>query len=909
MSIKPLQVRSEQEEILQKRLDATEVDYPKDKSLVDFFEAQVKESPEAIAVVFGQYSLTYEELNNRSNQLAHYLLNQGVKPDMLVPVCIERGLEMIIGILGILKAGGAYVPVDPGYPSDRINYIMEDIQARLIVSSNACRTRLQDLLAVPVLALDEDFELFSNQSRANPEKKPSPGDLAYLIYTSGSTGRPKGVMIEHVSIVRLFKNDRPLFDFSAKDTWTMFHSFSFDFSVWEMYGALLNGGKLIIVPELTARDPELFIQLLTDEKVTVLNQTPSSFNNVAGQDLAGGGTGLSLRYVIFGGEALHPGVLQPWKKRYPFTKLINMYGITETTVHVTYKEITEEDLLGNSSNIGVPIPTLGCFILDQNQQLVPFGESGELYVEGTGLARGYLNDPVQTENRFIASPFKENTRLYRSGDSVRQLSTGDLLYLGRLDNQVKIRGYRIELGEIESVLTGSGLVSQCVVLAKADGNGEMRLVGYTVSIGEVNKQALQAWLKSRLPAYMVPGIWVAMESMRLTVNGKIDRKALPEPDNDDMTTAYAGPRNENEAAMVVIWKEVLGIERVGIHDNFFELGGHSLLAMRVVLAIRKKFEKELSIMQLFAHPEIAGLVSQLNCQEKSGGILIPIKVTGNKIPLYIICGVGGTAFKFIEFVKLLDPGHPVYGLQQPIENNYSADYPDTIEGIATLYLTEIIKQNPLGPYALSGHCFGGNVAYEMAIQLKRLGKNVVLLSVFDSYVSAEDALITPATTGFFRIPASVKTIWQKFLLKVEFETFLVLNHPRQAFLYKFSGVKLRMGMNEIIWEDKVLKRFNETSRVYEAAFYRYIMKDYDGDMQVFYAKENYAFYDKEKDIAYKNIKRSDFSKNQWARFTRSVNIYNVDGEHSTMFDSRNAGEFATILNSYLDHAESMKNSG
>ncbi|HEY8780009.1 MAG TPA: amino acid adenylation domain-containing protein, partial [Mucilaginibacter sp.] len=460
--------------------------------------------------------------------------------------------------------------------------------------------------------------------------------LAYVIYTSGSTGKPKGVMIEHGNVVRLFKTEPCLYDFNEQDVWTMFHSFCFDFSVWEMYGALLYGGKLIIVPKAVTRDALLFSELLLREKVTVLNQTPSAFYNLQDAFSEKAIKTIPIRYVIFGGEALNPANLQFWKQAYPECRLMNMYGITETTVHVTCQEIEREQIQEGRSLIGKPIPTLSIYILDGNKNLVPTGVTGEMYVGGAGLARGYLNREELTAERFIKDPFSSeaNPRLYKTGDLARWLPEGNIEYLGRIDDQVKIRGYRIELGEIESVLNQSGLVSQGIVLARADSSGNKRLVGYIVSSAAFDKQAIQNYLGAKLPEYMVPAIWVELDSIPLTSNGKTDRKALPDPGITNIATEYAAPRNETEAQLTAIWQELLNLERIGIFDNFFELGGHSLLAMRVVSAIRREMNTELSIRDLFVHPDIAGLGAHLDQQTK--GSLLPAIIAGDRpehIPL------------------------------------------------------------------------------------------------------------------------------------------------------------------------------------------------------------------------------------------------------------------------------------
>jgi amino acid adenylation domain-containing protein/non-ribosomal peptide synthase protein (TIGR01720 family) len=454
----------EQKELLH-AFAANEASYPKDKTIISLFEEQVRKTPGRTAVVFRDEELTYRELDERANQLGHYLKRKGVQAETLVPICIERSIEMIVGILGILKAGGAYVPVDPDYPQQRIGYMIGDTNAGLVLCSSASRHSLSEQQEYELIELDAHWAEISREPLTKPEAGCHPSSLAYVIYTSGSTGRPKGVMIENYNVVRLFETDPKLYDFGEEDVWTMFHSFCFDFSVWEMYGALFYGGRLVVVPKDTARDTKLFGELIVRQKVTVLNQTPSAFY-VLQDHLAEREKELPVRYVIFGGEALNPAKLKPWFRAYPECRLVNMYGITETTVHVTYQPLDLSHIDSSRSIIGKPIPTLSAYILNKEGQLCPVGIPGELYIGGAGVARGYLNNPELTAQRFLPNPFREGDRLYRTGDLGRWLD-GDIEYLGRIDDQVKIRGYRIELGEIESVTNALEEVSaSCVVIHK-----------------------------------------------------------------------------------------------------------------------------------------------------------------------------------------------------------------------------------------------------------------------------------------------------------------------------------------------------------------------------------------------------------------------------------------------------------
>lgn len=595
------------------------------------FENQVERTPDAVAVVFEEQQLTYAQLNLRANRLAHLLLKQGVQPDSLVGLCVERSLEMVIGVLGILKAGGAYVPLDPSYPSDRLAFMVEDAQLNLILTLPTSQSSVPPSDA-QLIHLDDPA--LAAESAENPNIALDSCRLAYVIYTSGSTGRPKGALISHANVTRLMASTWGWFQFGPQDVWTLFHSLSFDFSVWELWGPLLYGGALIVVPFWVSRSPEAFYRLLQREGVTVLNQTPSAFRQLLHQ-IPSEDSALSLRWVIFGGEALEPASLKRWYELYGADdrRLINMYGITETTVHVTYRPMSAEDVTsGRGSLIGVPIPDLDLYVLNAELEQVPTGVEGELYVGGPGLARGYLNRPELTAERFIPNPFgvSGKERLYKTGDLARYLADGELEYRGRADQQVKIRGFRIELGEIETVLLQHPLIRAAVVIAHDDDSGDRRLAAYLVGDPAIRSiPALRKHLLAKLPDYMVPSTFQFLEALPLTINGKIDKKALPAPDRSNITAAETSiePRSPMEAKLAEIWQEVLGVPGIGIEANFFELGGHSLLATRAISRIRSAFQIDLPVRALFAAPTpeaMAALLSQEQKDDKDQTHLSPV---------------------------------------------------------------------------------------------------------------------------------------------------------------------------------------------------------------------------------------------------------------------------------------------
>ncbi|HET9362164.1 MAG TPA: amino acid adenylation domain-containing protein [Vicinamibacterales bacterium] len=601
----------------------TAAEYPREKTIHSIFEEQVARYPDRVAVVFQHTQLTYRQLDEESNRLANYLREQGVGRETLVALCLARSPDMIVAILGVLKAGGAYLPIDPDYPDERRSYIVNDSGVSHAISTSSSIGILADSVSSLIL-LDRDREAIGSRSSQPPAAHAVPDNIAYCIYTSGSTGRPKGVLLEHRQVVRLMVNDHMQFAFTEEDVWSVFHSYCFDFSVWEMYGALLYGGRLVIVSEGVNKDPQQFLGLILSEEVTVLNQTPSAFQQLMHHALSQRRTSVALRYIIFGGEALAPRQLQPWNRAYPDVKLVNMYGITETTVHVTFKGLEAEDLEKDGSNIGVPIPTLQTYLVDSGMRLLPVGVPGELHVGGAGLARNYLNRPELTAERFIPHPFggPAGARLYKSGDLGLYLPNGEMEYLGRRDHQVKIRGFRIELGEIEGALSRHPALRAVAVVAREDTPGQVRLVAYTVAEAEPpGVTELRDFLKTSLPDYMVPAAFVALDALPLTSNGKVDRRALPAPETQALESAHVAPRSPVEEILADVWASVLGVPQVGVQSDFFELGGHSLLVTRVMSRVAQVFEVDLPLRTLFEHPTVAGLAAQVEAAKQGGAVV------------------------------------------------------------------------------------------------------------------------------------------------------------------------------------------------------------------------------------------------------------------------------------------------
>ncbi|CAM1358028.1 amino acid adenylation domain-containing protein [Tenacibaculum xiamenense] len=604
LPINDLPMLTEKEEIqLLKAFNATKVSYPAKQTVVDLFEAQVQNTPDSIATVFESSSLTYQELNERANQLAHYLKAQGVQPDSLVGICLEQGTDMIVGILGILKSGGAYVPIAPNYPKARIDYILEDTGIELVVSSGSTIEIFENQDKTNIISLNNDWEVISEQSTQKPNVSSSTDHLAYVIYTSGSTGKPKGVAVTHGNLFSTLQGELKLLGPDQVLRSCLLTNYVFDVSLLELFLPLITGERIVIPNTNTGKDIPSLLQLLVSEKVTVLQGTPSFFSIFLTGLTSTISESLSLDLLCIGGESLTASLVSEIQDLLPNVQINNHYGPTEITIDAIVATDIKEF---TSNNIGSPMPNVEAYIVDSYDNLVPLGVFGELYIGGNGVTNGYINRETLTSEKFITNPFKKGEVLYKTGDLARWLPNGTIEYKGRKDNQVKVRGYRIELGEIEKSLSSLDAVNQCCVLVKEDARGNS-LVAYVVSEGEFDKEALQAELKEILPEYMIPMLWIELEEMPLTVNGKIDKKSLPEIDESLLLRReYVAPRNETEKEIVTIWEELLGLDKVGVYDNFFELGGHSLLVVQLISRIQKT-GLHIEIKDVFTDATVAGI--------------------------------------------------------------------------------------------------------------------------------------------------------------------------------------------------------------------------------------------------------------------------------------------------------------
>ncbi|MYS87638.1 amino acid adenylation domain-containing protein [Streptomyces sp. SID5474] len=718
-------------------------------TLVARYEQAARTHPERIAVSCAGPSLSHAELSARANRLARLLVARDIGPGDIVALALPRSPELVVALLAVAKAGAAYLPLDPDYPADRLAYMLDDAAPVVLLTDSATERRLpaHDLPRIVVDGRDADAYPSSDLGQHQRKRPLRASDPIYVIYTSGSTGRPKGVPVTHHNVARLFTATDHWFGFGPDDVWTLFHSYAFDFSVWELWGALLFGGRLVVVPHLVSRDPGEFLDLLARERVTVLNQTPSAFHQLVAADRDRPGRELALRYVVFGGEALEPARLADWYERHAddAPRLVNMYGITETTVHVSYHPLDRASAAaGSASTIGVNIPDLRVYVLDHRLQPVPPGVTGEMYVAGEGLARGYLGRHALTAGRFVADPHaarfgERGARMYRSGDLARRRADGTLDYLGRADQQVKIRGFRVELGEIEAVLAAHPKVLDAAVVLREDTPGDKRLVGYVVAGSDVDGPALREHAAATLPTHMVPSAVVVVERLPLTANGKLDRKALPRPDHTASTGAGRAPRGPREERLCALIADVLGVPTVGVHDNFFDLGGHSLLAVRLAGRIKSALGADVGIGTIFRAPTAAGLDAALEATDRTDAldVLLPLRPAGpaDRAPLFCVHPAGGLSWCYAGLIRNLPADVPLYGLQAQGVGPATAGepLPRTLEELAAHYVDRLREVHGDGPYRLLGWSTGGIIAHAMATRLQDLGFEVEVLAILDAY--------------------------------------------------------------------------------------------------------------------------------------------------------------------------------
>jgi amino acid adenylation domain-containing protein len=710
--------------------NTTETEYPRNRCVHQCFELQADRTPDRTAVVFENQRLTYADLNARANQLGRYLLKAGVGPDVLVGICVERSLEMVVGLLGILKAGGAYVPLDPAYPRERLSLMLEDAEPSVLLTQNRIANSLPSS-RTRVVCLDTIGGEIASESASNLHSQAKSEDLAYVIYTSGSTGKPKGVEITHRAVVNFLTSMAQRPGMTAQDCLLAVTTLSFDIAALEIFLPLIVGASLEIVSREKSSDGKRLLSKLDASDATVFQATPAMWRLL----LEAGWQGKSDLKALCGGEAMPRELAQALLER--VSSVWNLYGPTETTIWSTACRIASGD---NPITVGRPIANTQLYILDQRLEPVAIGMTGELYIGGDGVARGYLRRPDLTAEKFIPNPIRPEDRLYRTGDLARYRPDGEIECLGRIDNQVKLRGFRIELGEIESVLGQHRGVRENVVVVREDVPGDKQLVAYVVAsqVQPAGADALQDFLKQKLPEYMLPSRFVFLEALPLTPNAKVDRRALPEPGQLEFTPVqkYIGARDVLEARLVKIWESVLNIRPVGVQENFFELGGQSLLAAKLVNRIEQAFGKELSIAEIFEGPTIKQQAAMLRNANsvRAPSKMTPLQPVGRQ-PLFCVALDGGLPFCHLAW--RLGAGQPLLHIGLTLSETRRLSRPYRMEEIATRLVSKVCELQPNGPYYVGGVCAGGLMAYEIACQLTAQGREVGLLALFEPQPPAD----------------------------------------------------------------------------------------------------------------------------------------------------------------------------
>ncbi|MBD2567296.1 non-ribosomal peptide synthetase [Anabaena lutea] len=781
--------------------------YPQDTCIHHLFESIAAQTPNTIAVVFETQKLTYQELNCRANQLAHYLQKLGVSPEVTVGIAVERSLEMIVGVLGIFKAGGAYVPLDPALPQARLDYMLKDTGVGVLLTQKHLAQNFADFKG-RVVYIDQDWQEIDKESSIKPISNAKSHNLAYIIYTSGSTGQPKGVMVEHHSLCGFAAPGRlQAYCVNSDSRVLLFGSLSFSTSLSEIFMTFMAGATLYIARQEDLLPGSRLAYWLREYAITHIKTTPSVLAAMPDANFP------LLSVITVMGEPSSSEVLERWL---PGRTLLNSYGATEASVSATRGQYQDSK---TKPSIGHPIANTQIYLLDTYQQPVPVNVPGEIYIAGVGVARGYMNQPDLTAERFIANPFSNEpkARMYKTGDLGIYLSDGQIVHLGRIDNQVKIRGFRIELGEIETILGQHPSVEKVVVIAREDSPGNKRLVAYVVlqENQKFSTQEMRVFLEKKVPNYMIPTAVVVLDFIPLMVNGKLDRIALPAPkfDNFKLEDKYTTPADNLELQLTKIWENVLGVQPIGLNDNFFDVGGHSLLAVRLFAQIEKIFGKNIALTILFQAPTIRQLANVLRDEgyTSSWSSLVPIQPHGSKRPFFYIHTIYGGLIYSLNLLSKLDADQPVYGLQaQGLDGKKS---PHTcIEDMASHYIKEIQTVQPHGPYLLGGWCAGGVIAYEMAQQLYAQGETVELLTIFDAFPPK-------------MIPSSPKVVNSLFPVKrksrISKFTLLYLMDMIQRNRHNLTNLTLQQQVS-VIWE-KINRRIQD--RITETVYQFYVKRN------------------------------------------------------------------------------------
>jgi len=858
-----------------------------DKPVHELISMMAAKAVNKTALIFQDKEYTYLNLEESANQLAHYLIQQGIIPGDFVGIALDRSPEMLITLLAIMKAGAAYIPLDPDYPEDRISFILADTNATLLITSRKYDGKFSNPTGCMLI------ENASEQSRKLPSTPPnikvSSNDLVYILYTSGSTGKPKGVLIEHHNLGNLLYSMFDFPGFSERDILLAVTTIAFDIAGLELFLPLISGATMVLATEEETKDGNSLLKLIEQKKVSVIQATPSTYKMMLS---SGWEKKLDLK-ILCCGEPLSKDLAGKLIPR--CQTLWNMYGPTETTIYSTGKQIVATDEI---ITIGKPINNTQVFIIDEAFHLLSEGSTGEIAICGDGLARGYFNRDDLTREKFIPHPFVATKKMYRTGDLGKVLPDGEILCLGRLDNQIKIRGYRIETGEVENILESITGIKEAVVICKENKLGDARLVAYVVEEDlnnhpAISKETINQWkehVSLVLPAYMVPAHFEILPFLPLTPNGKVDRKALPEPTfniKHNIVRTH-GVLTKDEEFIKDIWVELLDINDISLTDNFFHLGGHSLIAIEVMIRIENKTGKKIPPSTLFQYPTISGLASVM--QDKAGlskwKSLVAIKPAGNKDPLYIVHGTGLDVMVFNNIARHMDEDQPVYGIKAKGKDG-DDELMEEVEKMAAFYITEMIEQNPKGPYALIGFSAGSVVAFEMAKQLNAMNKKVKLLGIIDF------DLDEIASRGNFFTRVQKKAVlfipWLIHLVKS------FLRYPKKTFDYQVMCLNLRyislldsLGIGNKTTLNRFYKSLQDAQAKYEFAIRQYVMKPTEIPIDLFVSSIKVYYQNDPKFLGWK-----PFAK-------KGIKIHKIPGDHDDMILPPNDKECAKVLQHRLN---------
>ncbi|MEJ6479893.1 amino acid adenylation domain-containing protein [Nostoc punctiforme UO1] len=919
----PLLSQTEQQQLLVE-WNNTLTDYPRDKSIHQLFEEQVERTPNAVAVEFENQQLTYQQLNCRANQLAHYLKSLGVSADVLVGICVERSLEMVVGLLGILKAGGAYVPLDPNYPQERLAFMLEDAQVSVLLTQQSLLDRLPQHQASQVF-LDTDWQLISQSSQDNLISCVQATNLAYVIYTSGSTGKPKGVALNQLALCNLILWQLQNNTISTGAKTLQFAPISFDVSFQEMFSTWFSGGKLFLITEELRRDTSALLGFLQEKAVERLFVPFVALQQLAETAVGSELVNSHLREIITAGEQLQitPAISQ-WLSKLTDCTLHNHYGPSESHVIITFTLADPVEGWPLLPPIGRPIANTQIYILDRFLQPVPVGIAGELHIGGVSLAQGYLNRPELTQERFISNPFKRSRgageqgsrgetfnsdRLYKTGDLARYLPDGNIEYLGRIDNQVKVRGFRIELGEVEAVLSQHGDVEGCCIIAREDTPGDKRLVAYVVAHQNSTPtiSELRQFLKAKLPDYMVPSAFVMLEEMPLTPSGKVDRRALPAPDlHSSNSDKYVAPRNQVELELTQIWSRILKVDKVGVKDNFFDLGGHSLLTPYLMAQIKQQFGKNIAIASLYQNPTIEQLATivPFDSDSKSGSPLVILQPHGSKPPLFCLPGAAGYPFYLYDLARCLGSDQPFYSFQA-IAPGEGGELITQVEDVAARYIQELFVVQPQGPYFLAGHSFGGKLAFEMAQQLLRKGHKVALVAILDTtapfHQNNPSAFDLDNTKWLAELADTIEVVYEKKMdCSVDTLESMVWEDQLKYVLERLKNADI------LPPDDEIMQLNNMVRQLKANAVVNYVPKEiYPTKITLFRAKENVVKVDESNSEVLSEILQ-DLHWG-WSKFSAEpVNVHFVPGNHVTMMNLPHVQVLAEKLKACIEQAQEVR---